>query len=361
MPVLVGGRSLVGRSKIQVMKYPWVNILLLILISFLLVSGFFGLFYGVPSYGWIMNLHGLAGFSVILLLLWKGIIILDVYQRGTGFGFRRSGFLLLLLVLLTILGSGLYWSTIGQVYLFGMSLITLHILLAISLLGLFIWHTWAMRFIIKIPGSLDRRALLHSGLVTLGGLVFWRAALGVEGAADLPGADRRFTGSYEAGSHGGSFPSVSWLTDRPEPIVPDSWMLLVTGLVESPAIFTIDSLMEFTPTERIATLDCTGGWFTEQVWSGVLLADLYELVGVRSSALSVRFQSSTGYNRKFNLSDARDFILATHVSGQVLDHGHGFPARLVASGHRGFAWVKWLERIEFDRMPAIYQPVLPLQ
>ena len=39
-------------------------------------------------------------------------------------------------------------------------------------------------------------------------------------------------------------------------------------------------------------------------------------------------------------------VLATHVGGEPLTHGHGAPCRLVVPGHRGFQWVKWVSRVE---------------
>ena len=47
----------------------------------------------------------------------------------------------------------------------------------------------------------------------------------------LPGAARRFTGSYETGSLSGRFPTVSWFGDDPNRIDGESWRLRVEGQV----------------------------------------------------------------------------------------------------------------------------------
>jgi DMSO/TMAO reductase YedYZ molybdopterin-dependent catalytic subunit len=70
--------------------------------------------------------------------------------------------------------------------------------------------------------------------------------------------------------------------------------------------------------------------------------------------------SATGYRRRLPLADAARLLLATRLDGRPLATGHGFPARLVAPGRRGFWWVKWVVSIEVDRAPWWRQPPFPL-
>jgi DMSO/TMAO reductase YedYZ molybdopterin-dependent catalytic subunit len=60
----------------------------------------------------------------------------------------------------------------------------------------------------------------------------------------------------------------------------------------------------------------------------------------------VRVVSVTGYRWTFPLEDADRLLLATELAGQPLTHGHGAPLRLVAPGHRGWHWVKWVAQVE---------------
>ena len=78
-------------------------------------------------------------------------------------------------------------------------------------------------------------------------------------------------------------------------------------------------------------------------------------------ARSVTFTSVTGYYRRFSLEEAERYVLATHVGGRPLSHGHGFPVRLVAPEKRGFEWVKWVVEIEVNDTPKWLQPPIPLQ
>jgi DMSO/TMAO reductase YedYZ molybdopterin-dependent catalytic subunit len=105
-----------------------------------------------------------------------------------------------------------------------------------------------------------------------------------------------------------------------------------------------------------ATLDCTGGWYAEQVWRGARLDRLLD--GVDGGSIVVR--SMTGYFRRFPRSDAAGLLVATHVGDAPLSAGHGAPARLVAPGRRGFWWVKWIAAIDVDDEPWWWQPPFPL-
>ena len=53
-------------------------------------------------------------------------------------------------------------------------------------------------------------------------------------------------------------------------------------------------------------------------------------------------------------------LLALRVGGRPLDPGHGFPARIVAPGRRGFWWVKWVDGMELSMTPWWWQPPFPL-
>ena len=174
----------------------------------------------------------------------------------------------------------------------------------------------------------------------------------------MPG--RRFTGSYEANSFSGNrFPTVSWLNDSIRPIDPAAWSLTVRGAVDRPLVIGYGDI---NPTAEItATVDCTGGWHSTQVWRGLLVSDLLAMSGLKPSARSVTVRSVTGYYRRFSTSEIATFLLATHVGGEAVSHGHGFPLRLAAPGKRGFEWVKWVTEIEVNESSRWLQPPLPLQ
>jgi DMSO/TMAO reductase YedYZ molybdopterin-dependent catalytic subunit len=177
----------------------------------------------------------------------------------------------------------------------------------------------------------------------------------------LPGATRRFTGSYEVGSLGGFFPVVSWIADRPPAIDLAEWQLQIGGAVRRPLVFTYDRLRMLPVDEETAVIDCTGGWYSTQVWHGVRINRLFEIAGVLENSASVTFQSQTGYKRRFSLDEAATFLLALDVAGQPLSQGHGFPLRLVAINRRGVEWVKWVTAVEVNTTGPLWQLPLPIQ
>jgi DMSO/TMAO reductase YedYZ molybdopterin-dependent catalytic subunit len=187
----------------------------------------------------------------------------------------------------------------------------------------------------------DRRQLLTAAALGAGALTAWR----LQSALDVPGAQRRFTGSYDAGA---AFPATSWVADRPRPLTA-GYRLTVAGRVRDPLALTAAALDR--GDVLTATLDCTGGFYTTQAWRGITLGRLLDAAGVEPGARHVRVISHTGYRWSFSLDDARRLLLATHVGGEPLSHGHGAPCRLVAPGRRGFQWVKWVERVEVHEDP----------
>jgi DMSO/TMAO reductase YedYZ molybdopterin-dependent catalytic subunit len=255
----------------------------------------------------------------------------------------------------------LAWTLNGRSYFFNISTVSWHIYVAVPLMALMVWHSWHMRFIFRVPQALDRRLFLRTGLLGLGGWLAWQTAKRTKALLALPGAKRRFTGSYQWGEIGEPFPVVSWIFDNPPPIDPAHWQLKIDGAVATACIFSYDELRARANVRREATLDCTGGWYSTQTWQGVSLGQLLQQAGVRDSADSVTVAAVSGYKRRFTLAEAQRYLLALDVADQPLSHGHGFPLRLVAGDKRGVEWVKWITHIEVNTTSKIWQAPLPLQ
>lgn len=341
------------------MRFPWANTLLLVLIVAELTSGFLGLISGSPDQAIFMQLHRVAGYGILVILFWKGgnILFSLRWRRAAA---PRTASLVLLAILIVTLALAFTWSITGPFYFAGFSGVSWHINLGVALVPVLIWHSLYQRSGFPIRHWADRRFFVRLGGIAVMGLALGQLAELATRLGGLSGARRRFTGSYGMPVRtAGVFPVVSWLNDRPSPVDPGRWRLTLRGAVDREAVLSYQDLVP--EAEVIATIDCTGGWYSTQVWRGVPVARLLEAAGPSLGAASVTFRSVTGYYRRFSLDEAHGYILATHVGGQSLSHGHGFPLRLVAPGKRGFEWVKWVELIEVNEGPKWLQPPLPLQ
>jgi DMSO/TMAO reductase YedYZ molybdopterin-dependent catalytic subunit len=119
--------------------------------------------------------------------------------------------------------------------------------------------------------------------------------------------------------------------------------------------YSLDDLVGMGDEVR-ATIDCTGGWYSTQDWSGVRLDRLVEPGEWRS----IEVVSATGYARRYPVGDLDRLWLAVAVGGDPLSVGHGYPARIVAPDRRGFWWVKWVVTIRPSRTPWWLQSPFPL-
>lgn len=292
--------------------------------------------------------HGAAGLGIVLLSPWKSAISRRGMRRGRPG--TKASIVLAAFVVLTV-GTGMAHAVGVWPTLLAMQI---HVAAALGSIPLAIWHV-IVRPIPPRRTDLSRRSLLRAGAVAGGSVAVFGAVEGIVRATGLPGGDRRATGSYERGSfEPAAMPVTQWLDDADPRIGVSGWRLEIRT-PEDVRTLTYDEIGD---KDRVrATLDCTGGWFATQDWSGVRLDRL--LKGV-DDVRSVVVVSATGYARRFPIDDAASVVLATLLGGEPLSAGHGFPVRLVVPGRRGFWWVKWVERIEASSTPWWWQSPFPL-
>jgi hypothetical protein len=343
-----------------------VNIAILVLLVFELATGLGGFLVGEPDGRWLLWSHRAGGLAIVALLIWKFGIAARSYRRrglGVGTGLSAVGGVLLLGSLV----SGLLWATVGlpsiPVPVLGSwTGLSLHVALSVLLVPLFLLHTFLRWPRPRRADLVGRRAVLRLAFLLAAGLLFWRVQEILSALVAPGGSRRRFTGSREEGSFAGNLhPITNWLSDPIPRIDPTRWRLRTYGEVERESLLSYRQILDLGGTARRAVLDCTSGWYTTQRWTGVPVSSLLQEAGLKQDARSLILHSATGYSRRFSLDEANDLLLATHVGGEALSAGHGFPLRLVAPGHRGYGWVKWVTSLEVSRDPAWLEPPLPLQ
>jgi DMSO/TMAO reductase YedYZ molybdopterin-dependent catalytic subunit len=301
---------------------------------------------------WVVLAHGIAGLAIVVLAPWKSLIARRGLRRArSGRGVSLAFSLLVTLALV----AGFLHSTGLAVMMGPVSAMQVHVGAALLALPLALWHVVARRVLTR-RADLSRRNLLRAGLlIGVTGLAY-AAVEGVVRLASLPGGARRFTGSHERGSFEPSaMPVTQWLDDPVPRLDAGTWRLEIR---DSAGSRHLDHATLAAFDDRVqAVLDCTGGWYAEQEWEG---AWLDRLVAPAGDSRSLLVRSATGYTRRFPLADLPHLLLATRVGGEPLEAGHGFPARLVAPGRRGFWWVKWVVALEVDGVPWWWQPPFPL-
>jgi Oxidoreductase molybdopterin binding domain len=338
-----------ARCRLGRLKPRQVNLFIELAVVAALGTGFASWVLGDGLSGWFVVAHSVIGLSLL--------VVVPAKVRGSvASGFRRRrrnrwisagfGMLVLATVALGVLHATGLWFGVGY-----WSALWTHTLFAFLLIPLFVWHV-VTRPVRPRAADLDRRALLRGGVVFGVAAAVYAAQESMTRLTGLAGGDRRLTGSREVGSHHpAEMPTVIWFNDRrPDHVDADAWPLLIAGQPMS-----IDSLRARAQ-PVVATLDCTGGWWSEQSWDAVPLNELLP----HPTGSSVRVRSQTGYDRLFANDTLDDLYLAVGYGGDPLRPGHGAPVRLIAPGRRGPWWVKWVTSVEPDDRPSWLQLPLPL-
>lgn len=166
----------------------------------------------------------------------------------------------------------------------------------------------------------------------------------------------------------------------------ETWSLRIEGSgIETPTTFTLEDLFQLPPVTLTRAIECAGNgrsFFSTQQgqtvtgaawrfgaigggeWTGVRLADLLDLAGVRPTAVDVLPEglddpvgTSGRVRRPIPISRALedDVLVVYGLNGELLPQDHGFPARLLVPGWIGIANIKWLGRIEVTEAPVFTQ------
>ncbi len=341
------------RSHNEPMAGRRTNLALLALLAAALATGGLAYAIGTGWSQWAVVAHGAAGLGILVLTPWKSVI------ARRGLGRRRSGSWASVVFAVLVglaLAAGIAHSTGLLRSAGGVTAMQIHVGAALASVPFALWHLFT-RPVRPRRSDFSRRAFLRATALGAASFAAYGALSGLTWVTRLPGRGRRFTGSYETGSfRPEAMPVTQWLNDSVPLLDGSSWFLSIRRAGREVGRVSLDELDR--QRERVeATIDCTGGWFATQLWEGVRMDALLP-ADLRGRSIEVR--SVTGYARRFPLRDAANLWLVTRVGSAPLSAGHGYPARVVAPGRRGFWWVKWVASIDVTHAPWWVQPPFPL-
>ena len=135
------------------------------------------------------------------------------------------------------------------------------------------------------------------------------------------------------------------------------WRLMVDGLVEQPASYSLAQLREMPSRTQITRHDCVEGWSAIGKWTGVPLARLLEAAKPKAAARFVVFHCADAfeegdgevpYYESIDLEDAYhpQTILAYGLNDAALPVMNGAPLRLRVERQLGYKQAKYLMRLE---------------
>src|SRR5260370_8772083 len=118
------------------------------------------------------------------------------------------------------------------------------------------FHMFARAKRLRKRDLAGRRQALQFSALLAGSVALWPGQQLAERVLNVPGARRRFTGSYQSGSYtGNAFPTSSWVADQPRPLDVQTWRLSLGVPVTMPRDFSYAELFA-AAYEFASTPDC---------------------------------------------------------------------------------------------------------
>jgi len=137
---------------------------------------------------------------------------------------------------------------------------------------------------------------------------------------------------------------------------PQTWRLTITGATAtgSERQLTMDEVRALPRSTVRGDLHCVSKWSVlDQVWDGVLVRTVLDLVPPADDVTHVLAWAEYGYSATLRIEDIASprAVLADHLAGAPLTPEHGWPLRLVVPHLYGFKGPKWLRGLEYLRTP----------
>lgn len=133
------------------------------------------------------------------------------------------------------------------------------------------------------------------------------------------------------------------------------WRLFCEGHLAREIRLTYEQVRALPPLERPVLLICPGFFVNYGLWKGVTITELVKRAGLKKGVTHVTVSGPSGpYEKSFRFpwreALSGKVFLAYQVNGETLPVQHGFPLRLVAEEYYGYEWVKYVDRVQFDKI-----------
>ncbi|PLY05322.1 MAG: sulfite dehydrogenase [Arcobacter sp.] len=154
---------------------------------------------------------------------------------------------------------------------------------------------------------------------------------------------------------------------------PNQWRLMICGdQVEKEIVLTLDDLKKYPSESRIYFIECPAngapewrgpqfnslqfqkGLMSAAEWTGVMLKDILEDVGLKKDAVWMLAEGSDNASnpRSIPVEKALDDVMVVWgQNGEALRPEQGYPVRLIVPGWEGNLNTKWLRRLEISDKP----------
>jgi DMSO/TMAO reductase YedYZ molybdopterin-dependent catalytic subunit len=134
-----------------------------------------------------------------------------------------------------------------------------------------------------------------------------------------------------------------------------AWRLVCTGQGSTEIRLTYDQVRALPFIERPVLLICPGFFANHGRWKGISITELAKKAGTKKGVNFVTISGPEGPYEKtarFPWKDVESdkVFLAYQVNGAPLPVKHGYPLRLVAEGVYGTDWVKYVNKVQLDKI-----------
>ena len=135
----------------------------------------------------------------------------------------------------------------------------------------------------------------------------------------------------------------------------NDWRLEVIGHVKTPLNLTYSQVVALPSIEREVLMICPGIFVNHGRWKGISMEKLFERAKMEEGVTHVTFSGPEGEYEKIERWPIEDILsnkvfLAYGVNGETLPKKHGFPLRVVAEGNYGSYWIKYVYKIEIEKI-----------